>query len=80
MAQRFKLPLKPPLSFVVANGNKPRVVTLTGLSKPEDLEKKLKPLLALEIKRIDALKQSGPHFIACTFHFNSIQFNSFQCN
>lgn len=49
MAQRFKLNLKPPLSFVVANGNKPRTLGLTGISKGEDLEKRLRPALALEI-------------------------------
>lgn len=57
VAQRFKLNLKPPLSFVVANGNKPRTLGLTGISKGEDLEKRLRPALALEIVRIDALKQ-----------------------
>ena len=49
VAQRFKLNLKPPLSFVVANGNKPRTLGLTGISKGEDLEKRLRPALALEI-------------------------------
>ena len=49
MAQRFKLNLKPPLSFVVANGNKPRTLGLTGISKVEDLEKRVRPALALEI-------------------------------
>ena len=49
MAQRFKLNLKPPLSFVVANGNKPRTLGLTGISKGEELEKRLRPALALEI-------------------------------
>ena len=49
VAQRFKLNLKPPLSFVVANGNKPRTLGLTGISKGEELEKRLRPALALEI-------------------------------
>lgn len=57
VAQRFSLSLKPPLSFVVANGNKPRPLHLTGISKVEDLEKRLKPALVLEIHRIDALKK-----------------------
>ena len=33
----------------VANGNKPRTLGLTGISKGEDLEKRLRPALALEI-------------------------------
>ncbi|CAE7776776.1 SYP42 [Symbiodinium sp. CCMP2592] len=57
VAQRFSLSLKPPLSFVVANGNKPRPLPLTGISKVEDLEKRIKPALVLEIHRIDALKK-----------------------
>lgn len=57
VAQRFKLNLKPPLSFVVANGNKPRTLGLTGISKVEELEKRLRPALALEIVRVDALKK-----------------------
>ncbi|CAE7572504.1 SYP42 [Symbiodinium microadriaticum] len=48
VAQRFSLSLKPPLSFVVANGNKPRPLHLTGISKVEDLEKRLKPALVLD--------------------------------
>ncbi|CAE7235868.1 SYP42 [Symbiodinium natans] len=48
VAQRFKLSLKPPLSFVVANGNKPRLLQLTGISKVEDLERRIKPALKLE--------------------------------
>merc|ERR1719198_578251 len=57
VAQRFKLRASPPLAFVVANGNKPRVLNLVGASKAEDLEKKIKPALKLEISRIDALKK-----------------------
>jgi len=57
VAQRFKLSASPPLSFLVANGNKPRVVSLVGAKQPEDLEKKLKPALALETPRIDTLKK-----------------------
>jgi len=57
VAQRFKLNLKPPLSFVVANGNKPRVLNLAGISHPEALEKRIKPALALQIYRIDTLKK-----------------------
>lgn len=56
VAQRFKMKLKPPLTFVVANGNKPRALNLVGISKPEDLEKRVKPALTLEIKRIGTLK------------------------
>eukprot|EP00438_Fugacium_kawagutii_P036658 Skav236019 [mRNA] locus=scaffold1524:21654:23362:- [translate_table: standard] len=69
VAQRFKLGLRPPLSFVVANGNKPKTLKLTGISKADDLEKRIRPALALEIVagrfwnmgggfvRIDALKK-----------------------
>lgn len=57
VAQRFKLSAFPPLSFLVANGNKPRAVNLVGARQPEDLEKKLKPALALETHRIDTLKK-----------------------
>merc|ERR1719410_559321 len=57
VAQRFKMNLKPPLSFVVANGNKPRVLNLGGLSDPEVLEKRIKPALELQIYRIDTLKK-----------------------
>lgn len=49
VAQRFKLNLKPPLAFVVANGNKPKTLRLTGISKADDLEKRIRPALALEI-------------------------------
>jgi len=57
VAQRFKLNLKPPLSFVVANGNNPRVLNLAGISDPEIFEKRIKPALALQIYRIDTLKK-----------------------
>ncbi|CAK9068639.1 unnamed protein product [Durusdinium trenchii] len=57
VAQRFKLNLKPPLSFVVANGNKPRVLPLTGISKSEHLEKRIRPALSIEAVRVDALKK-----------------------
>lgn len=57
VAQRFKLNLKPPLSFFVTNGNKPRKISLVGLSKVEDIEKKLKPAMKLETSRIDTLKK-----------------------
>lgn len=57
VAQRFGLKRSPPLSFVVANGNKPRVVDFAGISKIEDLERKMLPALALEVHKIDALKK-----------------------
>jgi len=57
VAQRFKLNGKPPLSFVVANGNEPVVLNLTGVSDLEVLEERVKPALALEIHRIDKLEQ-----------------------
>lgn len=56
VAQRFKMKLSPPLTFVVANGNKPRVVNMVGVSKAEDLEKKLKPALKIDTYRIGKLK------------------------
>mmetsp|Transcript_172170 Transcript_172170/g.551878 ORF Transcript_172170/g.551878 Transcript_172170/m.551878 type:complete len:436 (-) Transcript_172170:39-1346(-) len=59
VALRFKLNLKPPLSFVVANGNKPRTINLLGISKAEELEKRIKPALKIETYRIDALKKWG---------------------
>mmetsp|Transcript_96172 Transcript_96172/g.206351 ORF Transcript_96172/g.206351 Transcript_96172/m.206351 type:complete len:439 (+) Transcript_96172:46-1362(+) len=57
VAQRFKLKTSPPLAFVVANGNKPRLLNLVGTSKPEQLEKKVKPALKIETYRIDTLKK-----------------------
>jgi len=56
IAQRFKLSLRPPLSFVVANGNKPSIVNLGGVSKAEDLERKAKLPLALSTNKISSLK------------------------
>jgi len=60
VAQRFKLNLKPPLSFVVANGNNPKMINFAGM-KPEDLEKRVKPALDLSIARIDTLKKWPTH-------------------
>eukprot|EP00928_Gymnodinium_smaydae_P100153 TRINITY_DN975_c0_g5_i1.p1 TRINITY_DN975_c0_g5~~TRINITY_DN975_c0_g5_i1.p1 ORF type:complete len:444 (+),score=92.37 TRINITY_DN975_c0_g5_i1:190-1521(+) len=57
VAQRFKLRTSPPLAFFVANGNTPRVVNFVGLSKPEDLEKKLKPAMKVDVSKIDTLKK-----------------------
>lgn len=57
VAQRFKFKTSPPLAFVVANGNKPRVLNMVGVSKPEDIEKKVLPALKLDIHRIDSLKK-----------------------
>lgn len=56
VAQRFKLKLSPPLTFVVANGNKPRPVNMIGVSKAEDLEKKLKPAISVGTAKISTLK------------------------
>jgi len=56
VAQRFKLRQSPPLSFLVANGNSPRVVNLAGVSKQEDLEKKIKPATEIKTTRIGTLK------------------------
>mmetsp|Transcript_90675 Transcript_90675/g.256035 ORF Transcript_90675/g.256035 Transcript_90675/m.256035 type:complete len:435 (+) Transcript_90675:133-1437(+) len=57
VAQKFKLKTSPPLAFVVANGNNPRVVNLLGTSKVEDLEKKIKPALKVDVSAIDSLKK-----------------------
>jgi len=57
VAKRFKMKLSPPLQFVVANGNTPRKLDLVGLNKAEDIEKKIKPALKVEIGRIDTLKK-----------------------
>jgi hypothetical protein len=57
VAQRFKLKLSPPVTFAVANGDKPKLVDLIGVSKTEHLEKKLKPLLRIQAERIDKLKE-----------------------
>lgn len=59
VAQRFKLRRDPPLSFVVANGNSPRLLNLVGISKTEELEKRVKPALILETHKIDALRKWG---------------------
>jgi len=59
VAQRFQLSLKPPLSFVVANGNKPKLLNLAGVSKYEDFEKRVKPALKTDTYRIDTLKKWG---------------------
>lgn len=56
ISQRFQLNKKPPLSFVVANGNKPRVLNLAGVTA-EDLEKRVNPALKLAVSRIDTLKK-----------------------
>jgi hypothetical protein len=61
VAQRFKLRERPPLSFVVANGNKPRTMNLVGVNKAEDIERKAKPALKLETVRIDTLKKWPSH-------------------
>lgn len=57
VAQRFKLNLKPPLSFVVANGNKPRILNLVGISSGDILQKRVMPALQLQTYRIDSLKK-----------------------
>jgi len=58
VAERFDFNRKPPLSFVVANGNKPRILNLAGISTPEDLEKRVKPALATPgVTKIDTLKK-----------------------
>jgi len=57
VAERFNLNRKPPLSFVVANGNKPRQLNLVGVSQMEDLEKRAKPALELRTYKIDTLKK-----------------------
>lgn len=57
VASRFKLRDSPPLAFVVANGNKPRSLNMVGVSKAEELEKKIKPALKIETYPITALKQ-----------------------
>lgn len=57
VSQRFDLYKKPPLAFVVANGNKPRILKWEGVSTAEDVEKKVKPALSLKISRIDTLKK-----------------------
>lgn len=57
VAQRFKMRQTPPLAFVTANGNKPRIVGFTGVQRPEDLERKVKPALTLDTHKIDTLKK-----------------------
>lgn len=57
VAQRFKFRNSPPLTFLVANGNKPRIMNLVGVNKAEDIEKKAKPALKLDAHRIDTLKR-----------------------
>mmetsp|Transcript_43103 Transcript_43103/g.93897 ORF Transcript_43103/g.93897 Transcript_43103/m.93897 type:complete len:438 (+) Transcript_43103:27-1340(+) len=57
VAQRFKLRSSPPLAFVVANGNKPKTLTLQGSSKYEELERRISPALKLQTYRIDTLKK-----------------------
>jgi len=56
IAQRFKFRNSPPLTFLVANGNKPRLMNLAGVNKAEDIEKKAKPALKLDTHRISTLK------------------------
>eukprot|EP00747_Dinoflagellata_sp_TGD_P182575 gnl/TRDRNA2_/TRDRNA2_36874_c0_seq1.p1 gnl/TRDRNA2_/TRDRNA2_36874_c0~~gnl/TRDRNA2_/TRDRNA2_36874_c0_seq1.p1 ORF type:complete len:428 (+),score=103.91 gnl/TRDRNA2_/TRDRNA2_36874_c0_seq1:88-1371(+) len=57
IAQKYKMRDSPPLAFLVANGDKPRVVNLVGVSKPADLEKKLEKGIKVETKRIGKLKE-----------------------
>lgn len=56
VAKRFKLRDSPPLAFLVANGNQPRVVNFVGVSKLEDLERKIQPALKLEVVTVNSLK------------------------
>lgn len=57
IANRFNMRSQPPLVFLAANGNAPKVVDLTGLKEAEALEKKVKPMLELKTYKIDKLKQ-----------------------
>lgn len=57
VAQRFKLKLSPPLTFAIANGDKPRLVDLIGVSKTEQLEKKVKPVLKTQVELINNVKK-----------------------
>jgi len=57
IAQRFKLKKSPPLTFVVANGDSPKLLDLIGISTTEELEKRIKPALKVAVARIDNLKK-----------------------
>jgi len=57
VATRFNLKKNAPLQFFVANGNKPKIVDLVGISKPEDMEKKIKPWLEVKAEKIDKIKK-----------------------
>lgn len=69
VAQRFKLRTSPPLTFLIANGNKPRIMNLVGVKEAEDIERKAKPALTLEPQRIDSLKSWPAH---CTSRRNCL--------
>lgn len=58
LADRFKFRSSPPVSFAVANGNKPVMLSLVGVSKPEQLEKSIKHLLDAPVSsKVDTLKK-----------------------
>mmetsp|Transcript_48402 Transcript_48402/g.128176 ORF Transcript_48402/g.128176 Transcript_48402/m.128176 type:complete len:389 (-) Transcript_48402:123-1289(-) len=56
VAQRFKLRESPPLSFFITNGENPKTVELGGVRDAESLVKKVRPLMAVKIAKIDTLK------------------------
>merc|ERR1711907_549724 len=60
MGQRFKL-TQNPLAFVIANGDKPRTVSFAGMSKYEEIERKIKPALKVEHLKVDQLKKWPTH-------------------
>lgn len=62
VAQRFGWgDRKPPLTFLIANGNKPRLVNMVGVSKQEELTKKLLPGVKVSTYKISALKDWTRH-------------------
>jgi len=54
LAQRFHLP-KPPVTFVVANGDPPVMLDMAGAVKPWQLVRKAAPHLGVQVTRIDGL-------------------------
>lgn len=61
VAERFQLKKRPPLTFVIANGNKPKVVELESISTGEALVKKVKPALKIETQSISSPKTWSSH-------------------
>jgi len=53
LAHRFNFP-KPPVTFMVANGDAPSILDVDGMSKAWQLKRKAAPFLSTSVERIDS--------------------------